>query len=156
MTLIQPELASSAILERDGHYLLVRRANPPSADMYAFPGGRAEPGETPAETALRELAEETGIRARDPVLFETYDLPGKESEGRHFLLSVFTVEADPASVAIASDDAAGLGWFTPEEIFTLPIPESVRQCVERLAGVRSPYPHHAGLATGTDSELMDP
>ncbi|WP_026613693.1 NUDIX hydrolase [Ensifer aridi] len=151
----QPEHASSAILERDGRYLLVRRANPPSADMYAFPGGRAEPGETPAETALRELAEETGISGRDPVLFETYDLPGKESEGRHFLLSVFTVEADADSVAVACDDAAGVGWFTPEEIFALPIPPSVRDCVEKLAAVRlTRHPGRSGLANGADSDLM--
>ncbi|MCZ4089822.1 NUDIX hydrolase [Sinorhizobium psoraleae] len=153
----RPELASSAILERDGRYLLVRRANPPSADMYAFPGGRAEPGETPAETALRELAEETGISGRDPVLFETYDLPGKESEGRHFLLSVFRVHADTNSVAIASDDAAGVGWFTPQEIFELPIPESVRQCVEKLSGL-SPRHNVADPChkTDVDSDLMGP
>lgn len=147
----QPQLASSAILERDGRFLLVRRANPPSADMYAFPGGRAEPGETPAETALRELAEETGISGRNPVLFETYDLPGKESEGRHFLLSVFRVQADNDAVAIANDDAAGVGWFTAEEIFELPIPESVRQCVERLSGLFAGDICHK---TDADSDLM--
>ncbi|MQW01325.1 NUDIX domain-containing protein [Sinorhizobium medicae] len=147
----QPQRASSAILERNGRYLLVRRANPPSADMYAFPGGRAEPGETPAETALRELAEETGIEARNPVLFEAYDLPGKGPEERHFLLSVFTVEADPDSVAVACDDAAGLGWFTREEIFDLPIPESVRDCVEKLA--TGGHGGNPGFVTATASDL---
>jgi 8-oxo-dGTP diphosphatase len=39
-----PQAASSAILERDGRFLLIRRMNPPSADLFAFPGGRAEPG----------------------------------------------------------------------------------------------------------------
>ncbi len=119
--------------------------------MYAFPGGRAEPGETPAQTALRELAEETGISARDPVLFETYDLPGTVPQERHFLLSVFTVEADSDAVAIACDDAAGVGWFTPEEIFTLPIPESVRDCVEKL---RTGGPRRvSGLERGASSDL---
>jgi ADP-ribose pyrophosphatase YjhB (NUDIX family) len=42
----QPALAVSAIVRRGGRYLLVLRANPPAADMYAFPGGRVEPGET--------------------------------------------------------------------------------------------------------------
>lgn len=152
----QPEAASSAILERDGRYLLVRRANPPAADKYAFPGGRAEPGETPAETALRELAEETGIRARNPVLFQVYDLPPKHPEIRHFMLSVFIVEADASSVAIANDDAAEVGWFTPEEIFALPIPKSVRHCVEKLAncGPTTRSGRH-GLESETDSALVD-
>jgi len=129
------KLASSAILERDGRFLLVRRANPPSADMYAFPGGRGEPGESPAETALRELVEETGISGRNPRLFATYDIKtvrsGSEIES-HFFLSVYQVEADITAEALAGDDAAALGWFTPEEIEALPAPESVHDCVRRL------------------------
>lgn len=134
-----PQLASSAILERDGRYLMVRRANPPSMDMYAFPGGRAETGETPVQTALREFHEETGIRARNAHLFQTYDLPARTADGtgaRHFFLSVFKVEADPDIEAIAGDDAAGIGWYTADEIFQLPIPDSVRECVEKLEAFR--------------------
>ena len=70
----QARLASSAIVERSGRFLLVRRGNPPAANLFAFPGGRAEPGETPAETALRELQEETGVIGRNPQLFETVEL----------------------------------------------------------------------------------
>lgn len=132
-----PLAASSAILERNGRFLLVLRRNPPSADMYAFPGGRAEPGESPADTALRELAEETGILARNPRLFETYDLPTYAKDGTltsHFFLSVFLVDADEDATAQAADDAAGLGWFTPAEIRLLPVPASVLECIERLRG----------------------
>ncbi|MFC3073043.1 NUDIX hydrolase [Shinella pollutisoli] len=127
--------ASSAILERDGRYLLVLRRNPPAADMYAFPGGRAEPGETPAEAALRELFEETGIRARNPRLYATYDLPGRRGEGAggpDFFLSVFRVEADAGAVAVAADDAAGVGWYSAVEIDRMPAPDSVRDCIRRL------------------------
>ncbi|MDO9417523.1 NUDIX hydrolase [Pararhizobium sp.] len=134
--LAQPKPASSAIVERDGRYLLVRRANPPSADMYAFPGGRGEPGETPAETAVRELFEETGISARDPVLFATYDLKTLNEDGSlssHFFLSVFRVETDSPFAGEAADDAAEIGWFLPEEVDALPAPDSVRDCIARLA-----------------------
>jgi 8-oxo-dGTP diphosphatase len=127
-----PQAASSAILERDGRFLLIRRMNPPSADLFAFPGGRAEPGETPADTALREFHEETGIRARNPVLFATYDLNGDKDDTRHFFLSVFKVEADIETEAIAADDAADPGWYTVEEIRALPVPASVLECAERL------------------------
>ncbi|MBZ9791778.1 NUDIX domain-containing protein [Rhizobium sp. 3T7] len=131
-----PKAASSAILQRGDRFLLVLRRNPPSADMYAFPGGRAEPGETPEETALREFEEETGIKAESPNLLATYDLKTHAADGAvvsHFFLSVFRVEADRTAVAIAADDAADIGWFTVEEIRRLPTPQSVLECAERLA-----------------------
>ncbi len=129
-----PRLASSAIVERAGRYLLVRRGNPPAADLFAFPGGRAEPGETPAETAIRELFEETGLAGRNPRLFETVELlPEAGVTGSHFLLSVFQVETDEATLACAQSDALEAGWYLPEEILELPIPDSVRACVLRLA-----------------------
>ncbi|KQR73501.1 ADP-ribose pyrophosphatase [Rhizobium sp. Leaf384] len=135
-----PALASSAIVVRAGRYLLVRRSKPPSADMYAFPGGRSEPGETPAETAIRELLEETGIVGSAPQLFATYDLPAAKADGaggRHFFLSVFRVEAEVDAEAVAGDDAASLGWYTADEIADLPAPPSVRDCIARLEALRA-------------------
>ena len=135
----KPQPASSAIIERDGRYLLVLRSYPPAADMFAFPGGRGEDGETPAETALRELFEETGIRAEKPVLFATYDLPGgvDAPDSTSFFLSVFKVTADNAAVAVASDDAAAVGWYSAGEIESLPAPDSVRDCINRLEADRA-------------------
>lgn len=131
-----PQPASSAILLRQGRMLLIRRLNPPAADLYAFPGGRAEPGETPAETALREFFEETGIRAANPRLFATYDLKGENDapdRRTHFFLSVFLVEAEDDAEPEAADDAAEAGWFTPEEVLGgLPAPASVVECAGRL------------------------
>lgn len=55
---------------KDGAELLVevRAAGISQAGDPCFPGGRIEPGETPAQAAARELEEELGIRA-DPALF---------------------------------------------------------------------------------------
>jgi ADP-ribose pyrophosphatase YjhB (NUDIX family) len=128
-----PRLASSAIVKRAGRYLLVRRGNPPAANLYAFPGGRAEPGETPEETALRELFEETGLTGRNPRLFQTVELlPETGVSGSHFLLSVFEVDADDTEAAQAQSDAVDADWFLPEEILDLPVPESVRDCILQL------------------------
>ena len=132
---LPPQPASSAILIRAGKVLLIRRLNPPAADLYAFPGGRAEPGETPAETAIREFQEETGISVRNPSLFATYDLKGENDapdKRTHFFLSVFLVEADTDTVALAADDASEAGWYSPDEILTLPAPASVYECATRL------------------------
>ncbi|WLR93768.1 NUDIX hydrolase [Shinella zoogloeoides] len=135
----KPQPASSAIIERDGRYLLVLRSKPPSDAMYAFPGGRGEEGETPAETAIRELLEETGIQGEKPMLFATYDLPGREDGpgSPSFFLSVFKVKADPMAVAVASDDAASVGWYTAAQIEKMPAPDSVRECILRLEAERT-------------------
>lgn len=131
------QAAVSAILRVEGRYLLVRRPNPPAADLHAFPGGRVEAGETLAAAALRELREETGIEGHNPRFFTRYLLEDWNADGSlafRYDLSVHLVDApsDAVSQAIAADDAAGLGWYTGAEIETLPVPESVLECVRRL------------------------
>jgi 8-oxo-dGTP pyrophosphatase MutT (NUDIX family) len=46
-------------------FVLTRRASRPGrhAGQWALPGGRTEPGEAPAHTAVRELGEEVGLAA---------------------------------------------------------------------------------------------
>jgi mutator protein MutT len=50
--------------QRDAALLLTRRPSHMSrhAGQWAFPGGRMDPGETPEETALREMHEEVGLQ----------------------------------------------------------------------------------------------
>ncbi len=126
--------ASSAIVIDGDRYLLVRRANPPAKDLFAFPGGRAEPGETPAETALRELEEETGLKARNPRLFATYELPGKSGGG--YFLSVFLVDCVDIGDVKALDDALEAGWYSAREVDAIAVPDSVAECIARLEGWR--------------------
>ena len=65
---ILPRAAAVAMVLRSGDEglaaLFIRRAEHP-ADFWsghvAFPGGRAQPGETSIETAMRETAEEVGL-----------------------------------------------------------------------------------------------
>ncbi|HBF30599.1 NUDIX domain-containing protein [Rhizobium sp.] len=130
-----PHPASSVIVRHEGRLLLIKRSNPPSQDLFAFPGGRGEDGEAPDETALRELLEETGLTGKNPRLFATYDLyPDNDGpDEHHFSLSVFLVDIEgDVTVAVASSDAKELGWYTPQDILTLPAPPSVLDCVERL------------------------
>ncbi len=57
-----------------------------------LPAGDSMDGETPKMAAMRELAEETGVRIRDPLRFEV-ELPISEMPGRMpVLLSVFRVK----------------------------------------------------------------
>lgn len=51
-----------AIVTSPHGVLAVRRAD--GEPSWAFPGGQIEPGETPAQTAVREAQEETGCTVR--------------------------------------------------------------------------------------------
>lgn len=59
----RPVAAVLAVVRREQRLLLARRANPPDLDLWGFPGGRLEWGETLAEAACRELREETAVEA---------------------------------------------------------------------------------------------
>jgi 8-oxo-dGTP diphosphatase len=62
-----------AIVMREGRVLVGLRRGGPATGTWSFPGGKVEPGETPIETAERELLEETGLVGAHPreVSFET-------------------------------------------------------------------------------------
>ena len=60
----RPFLAASFAVFRQDRVLLGSRALPPNDTLYSIPGGVVETGETLEEAALRELFEETGVRAQ--------------------------------------------------------------------------------------------
>nr|WP_205520603.1 NUDIX domain-containing protein [Propylenella binzhouense] len=55
-----PVAATIAAVFHEERILLVRRANPPDAGRWGFPGGKIEAGEPIETAAVRELFEETG------------------------------------------------------------------------------------------------
>lgn len=72
---------SAGILERDGRILICqRRQDQPHAGKWEFPGGKLEGEETPEEALVRELREELGIEAKQPVEIIRYEFayPGKK------------------------------------------------------------------------------
>ncbi len=52
-----------ALVAQNGCYLVGRRGpDGPLAGYFEFPGGKCEPGESPANCAVRECLEETGLK----------------------------------------------------------------------------------------------
>lgn len=56
-----PRLKARVLVERDGRILIVRHAKRKQKAFWCLPGGNADPGESIAEAARRELVEETGV-----------------------------------------------------------------------------------------------
>jgi 8-oxo-dGTP diphosphatase len=88
----RPFLAASVAVFRDGRVLLAERVSPPSPDCFSLPGGLVEPGETLEEAALRELGEETGVRARIAGFnthVEVIERDAADRVVRHFVVASF-------------------------------------------------------------------
>lgn len=122
------QLAVSVILKKDGRYLLVERAREPGKGLFAFPGGRVEPGEKLEAAARRELREETGMSAGTLTLAAEYHLATKSGSFHLHVFSAETFEGTP----IASDDAASVGWYAPIEMKALPMPQSMHDMLSKL------------------------
>lgn len=99
----------------DGLRLLfeVRAAGLSQGGEVCFPGGRLEPGEAPAEAALRETEEELSIPRREVQLLGTPDFLCSQ---RGFLLRPHLGLVSPAGFASLSPSASEVA-----EVFTVPV-----------------------------------
>ena len=73
---------SAVYCEKDGKILLVKQFRYPyKEELYEIPAGKLNEGEDPMQTAIRELEEEGGIRAkRVEKMFDIYPTPAYTNE----------------------------------------------------------------------------
>jgi 8-oxo-dGTP diphosphatase len=80
-------VATLLFVVRDGRILLIHKLRGHGAGKINGPGGMVERGETPLQCALREIEEEVGVRAIDPVpltLLRFQDTDGSSMLGYAF------------------------------------------------------------------------
>lgn len=107
-----PIAATIAAVIRDGHVLLVRRANPPDENCWAFPGGKIHAGEPLEIATARELLEETGVVAEPLHVFDAVDVFDRDDAGvlrRHFILIAMLCRWQSGE-PVAGDDARDARW----------------------------------------------
>jgi 8-oxo-dGTP diphosphatase len=130
-----------AVLVRDGHFLVARRATGLHlGGFWEFPGGKVEPGEEPLDALRREVGEETGLAFGDAVLLsvEEYAYPDR----RVLLRAYLCLDPRPAGAGADSAlDPEGGGlpdgdrflWVDLEELRTLSMPPANSALVALLA-----------------------
>lgn len=118
-TIHTADVVALATVQGVEHVLLIRRAHPPYAGYFAFPGGHVDPGEAPADAAARELDEETGLYlAPDTMnLVGVYDAPGRDPRGP-YSSTVYSVRLHPAWLPAvrAADDADDAQWIPLSQV----------------------------------------
>ncbi len=97
-----------------GEVLFIRRRNDPFKGQLALPGGFFDPGSDTdlRHAAVRELAEETGVKVRQDslTLIGEYSRFGRDPRGPVVSIA-FGVELPRDAEAEAGDDAAEVLWI---------------------------------------------
>ena len=108
---------AGVLIERDGRLLLARRAIAPSAGAWNIVGGFVEPGETPAEAAVREALEETGLGVQlGDLLCVERDLYPSGPGLADVTLNLYYLAASPDGEPVAASDVAELAWFNADDL----------------------------------------
>lgn len=117
-----------ALPVRDGRVLVARRGvGTHLAGSWEFPGGKIEPGETPADAARRELVEETGLEPDrlDPLVLLVHDYADRPLRFHVFLAR------DPRG-DVAMDGPREWAWMSVEELERIEMPEANRRMLRAL------------------------
>lgn len=107
---------------QDGQVLMMHRRKQPNLGQWTAPGGKVEIDESPAECAVRELLEETGLAATARpelrvIVTETSPLPDWQ-----WLMFIYRV--DEFSGELAACDEGDLAWIEIEQVSSLDIPQA--------------------------------
>ena len=120
------------VLDRRRRLLMMRRGD---SGRWGIPGGFTELGETVEETAQRELAEETGIRARDLTLYRVLSGPRffhryPNGDQVHNVTVVFTATAAGGGPRADGRESTEVGFFPLDALpspLSAPIADLVRE-----------------------------
>jgi 8-oxo-dGTP diphosphatase len=106
--------AAGGVVARNGDVVLVHR---PKYDDWTFPKGKAEENETDEDCALREVAEETGLRCR--IGAELSSTEYIDSRGRPKRVRWWRMDPVTDDGFSPNDEIDEVRWVTPEEASAL-------------------------------------
>ncbi len=123
-------VAACALVDADGRVLIAQRPEGKQlAGLWEFPGGKVEPGETPEETVVREIAEELGIETKvaclAPLTFASHSY-----ETFHLLMPLYVCRRYWGTPA--AREHAALKWVRPRDMRNYPMPPADIPLVSHL------------------------
>ncbi len=105
--------ACTVVADNHNRILLVKRRVEPRAGSWCLPGGFLELDESPEEGALRELREEAGLEAENPLLLGV--LTNHSDQYQTVLVIGYLVRRFKGRLK-PGDDAEALRWFNSDHL----------------------------------------
>ena len=117
-------VAAVALLDGDGRMLTVRKRG---TTRFMNPGGKLEPGETPAQAAVRELHEELGVVLALDALVElgTWSAPAANEPGATVVAHAFRAPLPPDDAPEPAAEIDAMRWVRPADIVALALEPAV-------------------------------
>jgi NAD+ diphosphatase len=116
-----PLPSTIAVIEREGRYLLLKRANEPRLGAWDAVGGFIDGSETPEECLAREAEEEIGLLIEPRRIIGVFPSVYGESELKTLGIAY---ECGVASGEVRlSDENSTFEWFPPESLPELAFPD---------------------------------
>lgn len=106
-----PKPVTATLIAKDGGIVLVKRKFEPYVGDWCLPGGFIEAIEHPAESAVREVLEETGLDIEAPRLVDA-SAPGR---GINVVILFYLAERSSGEM-VAGDDASEVQVFAQHEL----------------------------------------
>ena len=105
--------AAGGVVVRDGQVALVHR---PRYDDWTLPKGKLDPGESFEEAAVREVQEETGVRAR---LVRELPPTSYRVAGRPKIVRYWLMDVEHEGAFESNDETDQLRWVPLDEALRL-------------------------------------
>ena len=125
------KVAAGALVESEGKILLVRRRVNPRRGLWSFPAGFVDFDEAPAEAAIRECREETGLTV---AVIGLLDVIAGRGCGYADIVIVYRARSVEGELR-AADDVDRVGFFAPEELPPLAF-RATQQAIDKWIVVR--------------------
>jgi 8-oxo-dGTP diphosphatase len=130
-----------AVQAPDGSLLLVRRCD---SGRWELPGGRVDVGENACETAVREVAEETGLQVTVTGVVGLFTDPGHvvraiDGDVRQQFAVVFRARAAGGEPRADRHETSEAAWVAPADLPELPMEPPVRDWVARAVAIGEPF-----------------
>jgi 8-oxo-dGTP pyrophosphatase MutT (NUDIX family)/GNAT superfamily N-acetyltransferase len=142
--IVKPNFTLCFLLHEDEVLLLLRKF-PPNQGLWNGVGGHIEPGETPSQSIIREVAEETGYTITNPQFEGLLTWDGFEIEPGAIV--IFTAEVPHK--AFVPNHEGDLAWKSRLWVCTAPdVVDNIHVFMPRILAGESPLHYHCSYRDG--------